>query len=392
MANTVLRRRLAVAISAFNLALLAAGLWLPPFDAWDIVLSSLIALPFSVIGGLVTFRRPLNPIGWLMLGFGAVAAFNFAATQYFTYGAVHHPGALPGTDLAISLAVHTWHPGFAFFIMAFFLFPDGRPLSPRWRVAVVVTASLGLIGVATGMFEFEFQRTLEPSLAPYMNPLFEGVPQAIGDIAFGIVVISMVAMFVLSAISIMIRLRRARGVERQQVKWVAYAIVLAAVALPTSVLVVGNGSFGAPLFGLVPISMAIAILRYRLFDIDRLIRRTIIYAAVTVVLGSSYFLLAGLALPLVGGSEDTPTVFIAALTLLLAAAFRPVHNRVQSMVDRRFNRRRYDATTITEAFATRMRAELDIDALSSELVATVTDSMEPSHVSVWLMQTTANQS
>jgi len=189
----------------------------------------------------------------------------------------------------------------------------------------------------------------------------------------------------------MIRLRRARGIERQQVKWVAYAIVLAAVVLPTSVLVIGDGSFGAPLFGLIPISMAIAILRYRLFDIDRLIRRTIIYAAVTVVLGSSYFLLAGLTLPLVSGSEDTPAVFVAAVTLLLAAAFRPVHNRVQSMVDRRFNRRRYDASTITEAFATRMRAELDIDALSSELVAIVTDSMEPSHVSVWLMRTSANQ-
>jgi hypothetical protein len=392
MADHVLRRRLAVAISAFNLALLVAGFWLPPFDAWDIVLSTLIALPFSAIGGLVTFRRPLNPIGWLMLGFGAVASFNFAATQYFTYGAVHNPGALPGTDVAISLAVHTWHPGFAFFILAFFLFPDGRPLSPRWRVAVVVAASLGLIGVATGMFEFEFQRALDPSLAPYMHPLFEGVPRTIGDIAFGTVVISMVVMFVLSAISIMIRLRRARGVERQQVKWVAYAIVLAAVALPTSVLAIGNGSFGAPLFGLVPISMAIAILRYRLFDIDRLIRRTIIYAAVTVVLASSYFILAGLALPLVGGSEDTPAVFIAAVTLLLAAAFRPVHNRVQSMVDRRFNRRRYDASTITEAFATRMRAELDINALSSELVATVSDSMEPSHVSVWLIRTTANKS
>ena len=392
MANPVLRRRLAVAISAFNLALLAAGLLLPPFDAWDIVLSTLIALPFSGVGGLVAFRRPLNPIGWLMLGFGAVAAFNFAATQYFTYGAVHHPGALPGTDLVISLAVHIWHPGFAFFILAFFLFPDGQPLSPRWRVPVMLTAALGLVGVATGMFEFEFQRTFDPPLAPFMNPLFDGLPRQIGDIVFGSVVIAMVAMFVLSAVSIMIRLRRARGVERQQVKWVAYAIVLAAVALPTSVLVIGNGSFGAPLFGLIPISMAIAILRYRLFDIDRLIRRTIIYVVVTVVLGSSYFLLAGLALPLVGSSEDTPAVFVAAVTLLLAAAFRPVHNRVQSMVDRRFNRRRYDASTITEAFATRMRAELDIDALSSELVATVTDSMEPSHVSVWLRRTTASQS
>jgi hypothetical protein len=391
VANLGLRRRLAVGISAFNLALLAVGFFLPPFRAWDIVLSCLIALPFSGIGGLVTFRRPSNPVGWLMLGFGAVAAFNFAATQYFTYGAVFHPGALPGTDLVISLAVHTWHPGFAFFILAFFLFPDGRPLSPRWRVAAVATAVLGLTGVATGMFEFEFQRTLEPAVAAYMNPLFEGLPRAIGEIVFGTVVILMVVMFVLSAISIMIRLRRARGAERQQMKWVAYSIVLAAVALPTSVLVIGNGSFGAPLFGLIPISMAIAILRYRLFDIDRLIRRTIVYAAVTVVLGSSYFLLAGLVLPLVAGDEDTPAVFVAAVTLLLAAAFRPVHNRIQSMVDRRFNRRRYDASTITEAFATRLRDELDIDTLSSELVATVSDSMEPAHVSVWLRRKTASQ-
>jgi hypothetical protein len=392
MANTVLRRRLAVTITAFNLAVLAGGLLLPPFDAWDIVLSSLIAAPFSAIGGLVTFRRPLNPVGWLMLCFGTVAAFNFAATQYFTYGAVAHPGSLAGTDLVISLAVHTWHPGFALFILAFFLFPNGRPLSPRWRVAVIVTAALGFTGVIAGMFEFEFQRTFDPALAPYMDPLFGGLPRTIGDIVFGTVVILMVAMFVLSAISIMIRLRRARGAHRQQVKWVAYAIVLAALALPTSVLVIGDGSFGAPLFGLIPISMAIAILRYRLFDIDRLIRRTIVYAAVTVVLGSSYFILTGLALPLVAGGEDTPAVFVAALTLLLAAAFRPVHNRIQSMVDRRFNRRRYDASTITEAFATRMRDELDINALSSELAATVGESMEPAHVSVWLKRTTVGRS
>lgn len=391
MVNLGLRRQFAFGISAFGLALLVAGFFLPPFDAWALILSCLIALPFSTIGGLVAFRRPSNPVGWLMLGFGTVAAFNFAATQYFMYGSVVHPGALPGTDLVISLAVHTWHPGFAFFILAFFLFPDGQPLSPRWRVAVAATAGLGLLGVATGMFEFEFQRTLEPELSSYMTPLFEGLPRAIGDIAFGIVVISMVAMFVLSAISIMLRLRRARGAQRQQMKWVAYSIVLAAVALPTSVLVIGNGSFGAPLFGLIPISMAIAILRYRLFDIDRLIRRTIIYAAVTVVLGSSYFVIAGLALPLVAGDEDTPAVFVAAVTLLLAAAFRPVHNRIQSVVDRRFNRRRYDASTITQAFATRLRDELEIDALRSELVATVGDAMEPAHVSVWLRRTTAGQ-
>ncbi len=241
------------------------------------------------------------------------------------------------------------------------------------------------------MFEFEFQRALEPALAPYMNPLFTGLPRTIGDIAFGIVVVLMVVMFVLSAISIMLRLHRARGAERQQLKWVAHSIVLAAVALPTSVLLVGNGSFGAPLFGLIPISMAIAILRYRLFDIDRLIRRTITYAAVTVVLGSSYFVIAGLVLPLTAGDEDTPAIFVATVTLLLAAVFRPVHNRIQSMVDRRFNRRRYDASTITEVFATRLRDELEIDALRSELVATVGDAMEPAHVSVWLRRTTASQ-
>jgi len=378
------RRPAVVVIGAFNLALLATGFLMPPFDAWDILLSCLIALPFSAVGGLVTFKRPANPVGWLMLGFGSVASLNFAATQYFVYGAITHPGALPGTDLAISLAVHTWHPGFAFFVLAFFLFPDGQPLSPRWRVPVAITASLGLIGVTVGMFEFDFQRTFEPALAPHMNPLFDGLPRAIGDVVFGTVVIAMLGMFLLSAISIMLRLARARGAQRQRVKWVAYAIVLAAVALPASVLLIGNGSFGAPLFGLIPISMAIAILRYRLFDIDRLIRRTIVYAGVTAVLGSSYFLVAGLALPVLAGDEELPAVLVAGVTLLLATAFRPVHNRVQSVVDRRFNRRPYDATTITEAFATRLRDELDIDALRSELVGTVGEAMEPTHVSVWL--------
>ena len=149
--------RLAPALGAVFLLILAGGWLWPPIAGVFFVFILPIALSFTIVGAFVAMRRPENPVGWLMLAFGGVASLNGASNQYFTYGAITHPGSLPGTDFVISLAVHTWHPGFALFILAFFLFPDGTLPSPRWRIPAAATALLGTVGVVSGCSSSSFR-------------------------------------------------------------------------------------------------------------------------------------------------------------------------------------------------------------------------------------------
>ena len=384
MVRLALHPRLAAVLCALFLVLLASGFLWPPITVEFLVFSFMIALPFTVVGALIATKRPENPVGWLILGFGGVAALSGACDQYFVFGAVTHPGSLPATDFVVSLGIHTWHPGFALFILAFFLFPDGAPLSARWRLPVALTIIVGAVGVTVGMFEFEFQRTWDPQLGRVMQPLYDGGMRPVADIVFGLCIVAIVVLFAVSAIGLVVRLRRSRGVVRQQIKLVVFATVMTVTALVTSLFVVGNGAFGALMLPSIPVSIAVAVLRYRLFDIDRLIRRTLVYATVTVVLGGVY---AGIVVgvgAVFGAEEDAPPVLVAAATIALATLFRPVRHRAQAIVDRRFNRRRYNAARTIEAFSTQLRNELDLDALSTALLATVHETMEPAEVTLWL--------
>ena len=376
-------RRLALWAGSLSAVVCTGGLFFLPFDqAWFFLL---VAVPFTAVGTLIAYERPDLPVGWLMLGFGMVASLSFLLTQYFVRGAITDPGSLPGTDLALSLAVHTWHPGFSLFILAFLLFPDGRLLSPRWRIAAWITAALGVTGVIFGMFEFQFQREWSPLYEEGSSPLFDDPLRSIGDVVFGVTVLGLVLMFLVSAVSIFIRLRRSKGIVRQQMKWVAFAIILAPLALVGSLLLVGDGGLGVLVFPLIPISMAIAILRHRLFDIDRLIRRTIVYACLTASLAGLYYVAVVLGFEIViGNGESAPPIVVAAATLILAALFRPVRSRIQASVDRRFNRRRYDAELAIDSFSSQLRSELDLNALRGELESIVRNTMEPTQVSLWL--------
>jgi len=376
--------RLAPALGAVFLLILAGGWLWPPIAGVFLVFILPIALSFTIVGAFLAMRRPENPVGWLMLAFGGVASLNGASNQYFTYGAITHPGSLPGTDFVISLAVHTWHPGFALFILAFFLFPDGTLPSPRWRIPAAATALLGTVGVVFGMLEFEFQRTWDPIAGRAMDPLFGGTLRTIGDVVFGFCVLALVAMFAVSAVGLVVRLRRTRGVEREQIKWVVSAIVLTVVALVSSLFVFGNGTLGALMLPSIPISMAVAVLRYRLFDIDRLIRRTLVYATVTAVLTGIYSVIVVGVGTVFETENSTSPALVAAATLVLATLFRPLRNRLQTIVDRHFNRRRFDATRTIETFAAQLRNEIDLDSLSATLVATVNETIEPAQASLWL--------
>jgi hypothetical protein len=372
-----------LAWSAWALAVvvLALGFMLPPVDVGATFLLA-IAFPFTTVGAFVASRRPANPIGWLFVGFGAVAAFTFFTNHYAVYALVTRPGSLPGGDLAASVAVHVWHPAFALFILSFLLFPHGRLLSPRWRVVAWVTVAGSLVGLAGGMLESEFQRSEGVRAA---EPLVTGPVAEVAAMVFGVFLMVNLLMLALSGVSLVLRLRRSAGEERQQLKLFVYAVALFALALPTSVLVFGDGRMGVLFLPLVPGAAGVAILRYRLYDIDLLINRTLVYGSLTAMLALVYFggvtLLQSILRTLTGQES---TLAVVASTLAIAALFNPLRRRVQAFVDRRFYRRKYDAAKTLAAFGSRLRNETDLEALGDDLVGVTSATMQPEHVSLWL--------
>jgi hypothetical protein len=267
------------------------------------------------------------------------------------------------------------------------LFPTGRLPSARWR-PVAVAAAVATVGITT-------LSALTPTLTDeenytVRNPIGVGWVQdpeqsAVGAVLFGLLLVCMGA----AALSLVLRFRRSQGVERQQLKWFTYAGALMIVSvLATDYLLPASADvevLAGLIIALVPVAAGIAILRYRLYDIDRLINRTLVYGALTAVLGAVYaavVLVVGQGFGGVGG--EPPSWAVAGATLAVAALFQPARRRIQQVVDRRFDRRKYDAAKTVEAFSARLREELDLDTLSAELLAVVNQTMQPTRVSLWL--------
>jgi hypothetical protein len=267
------------------------------------------------------------------------------------------------------------------------VFPTGRLLSARWRLVAVV-AAVGTAAIIT-------LSALQPMLQgedhhPVRNPIgVAGVPDpeegALGAILFGLLLLCAAA----AVTSVVVRFRRSQGVERQQLKWFTYAAALLILFLLVTDYLLPQSGVVEVLYGLVvalvPVAAGIAILRYRLYDIDRLINRTLVYGALTALLGAVYaaaVLVGGQLFGGVGGNP--PSWAVAGATLAVAALFQPARRRIQQVVDRRFNRRKYDAAKTVEAFSTRLRDHVDLDTLSAELLAVVDQTMEPTRVSLWL--------
>jgi hypothetical protein len=371
-------------VLSVSIAMILAAGFLLPFRE-DSLFFLLIAVPFLVVGALVVNRRPGNPVGWLFLGFAGVAAFAFAALSYWASGP-DGPGSRPGADLAASLAVHLWHPGFSFFILGFLLFPEGRLLSRRWLIPALITVVAGVIGVLSGMFEHDFEREfVGGSFHP--APLVTGTLADISAVVFSICLFTLLGMLGMSAVSIFLRFRRSTSTLRQQMKWVVSAVVVFAVALPASLFMLGE-AYGAYALPLIPISAGIAILRYRLFDIDVIINRTLVYSALSVLLALVY----GIGVFGVGGvlrsvtGQEGNNLAVAASTLGVAALFRPARGRIQAFIDRRFYRRRYDAARTIESFGSRLRHETDLYSLRDELLQLIEETMQPAHASLWLKE------
>jgi len=350
-------------------------------------------LTFSVVGAIIASRQPRNSIGWLFCGVGLVMAINSLAGGYAEY-------RLSGGSSLGSLAeTAAWFASWSWSILVYvptsfllLLFPDGRLPSPRWR-PVAWCAALGLIGFVAGI-------ALQPGplgdFPKITNPY--GVHSLILDTVAVTGVILASASMVASAVSLIVRMRRAGRAQRQQIKWLAYggALVVGAVFVSGVISTIWSPDVGIALtsFGLLglPIFTGVAIARYRLYDIDLVINRTLVYGALTAALVAVYF--GGVAtlqalMRALTGQEQQPQLAIVVSTLVIAALFNPLRGRIQGFIDRRFYRKKYDAAKTLEAFSARLREETDLQALNGELTRVVRQTMQPAHVSLWLRPDTA---
>jgi hypothetical protein len=365
--------------------LLAALLWIRPLTPGLLAQGAgnalIFPLGYATIGLVLTLRRPANPIGWLYGASGLVWSLIIPFEPWLdTLVRAHRPLA-PVGQVAVVFRETSWALAIALGItLPFLLLPDGRLRSRRWRL-VVAAVVVGVAMLVVGGGLSSAQLTNGP--IPIDNPF--GLPGVAGTVA-GVVAISGVVLYAASLpaalLCVVLRFRASRGVERQQLRWVAAGAALAVlVLLPFP----GKGDLhrvvGVVGVLCVPVSVAVAVLRYRLWDLDRLVSRTVTYALVTALLVLPYLLILPAATRLAGSAGS---LAVAATTLIAAALFQPVRRRVQDLVDRRFNRRRYDAARTAEAFAARLREQVDLDALSGELLGVVERTVQPTHASLWL--------
>ncbi len=360
-------------------------------DRFEVLAFLLLGLPYAIVGALIAARQPSQPIGWLMLGCGLSLAASLVADGMVSLGLETGRATLSGLFALLSSLIFS-----AFFIClvtTVLLLPNGKLPSPRWRAAGVAIALLVLIDltaiVRPGVFsDWEKEGVRNPLGVAALG----GVTGSLEQVAIALTL----ALLLTGIVSVGVRYRQARGIERQQLRWIVTAgvavglafllLIAAGFVLPEGPVLDSLWGLALCSIGLIPIGVGFAVLRYRLYDIDRVVSRALVYGAVTAVLALAYvgLVLAGQALfsSFAGGSN----LAIAASTLLVAALFLPVRSRVQKFVDRRFYRRRYDAQRTLESFGTRLREQIDLGTLERDLQGVVTETMQPAHASLWLRE------
>lgn len=353
----------------------------------DFLTVTLVILAFPSVGAYIAWRRPDHPIGWIFCLVGLTVVVGVAATEY-VHRATLTEAELPAFIWVAWLGNSTWVVGLGLGLtLVLLLFPTGRVPGPRWRP--VLWLSLSVIVVA-GLAEATAPGVLDGyEAAGLRNPL--GLPEVwtpISDLVRGLGPVVLLLLGLASAVSLVLRFRSARGVERQQLKWFLYPawIVIVGLALLNIFQNRLSAAWYVLLLGMggMPLAAGIAILRHRLFDIDLLINRTLVYAAVTVTLGAVYVASVIALQGLLSGFAGGGSLAVAASTLAVAALFQPVRRRIQRAVDRRFYRSRYDAQRTLERFSGRLRDEVDLERLTTELASSVEESLQPASVSVWL--------
>jgi hypothetical protein len=377
----------ALTVLAMVLTLLLAALNASASSLRNMVFVSLVILAFSTVGALIGSRRPENPIGWLFCSGAFAWILGELALEYGVYALITAPGTLPVGVWA------AWFGGWArgmgwFLIVAFLLllFPNGRLPSPRWRP--VLWGAVGYVGFFTVVIWLS-PVSNDTRLAFVRNPLRLEIE--IINFLLELLYLTIPLLLVAGAAAVIVRFRRSGGAERQQLKWFAYAVAVMFIlfvlwfSLALAGLVVADALvFTVPLLGL-PIAVGVAILRYHLYDIDLLVNRTLVYGSLTALLAATYLggvvLMQGTFRVLTGQESQ---LAIVASTLLIAALFVPLRRRVQFFIDRRFYRRRYDAVRTLQDFSSRLRERTDLDNLNTALLLVVRETVQPSHVSLWL--------
>jgi hypothetical protein len=397
----------AVFVATIPLWFLARGADLPSSWRADVGVGGLVGgaffLAFPLVGALIASKRPKNAVGWLCLAVGALWALSGVFDYYGYYGAAT-PGSVPFPVVAAGISDWIWVPAVGLLgTYVLLLFPDGRLPSKRWRPlawlsgAVILLLSVGVM-LAPGPLD---------NLGGVRNPF--GIEGADWLTVAAFVLLPLLPLCMLaSALSLVLRYRRSGGEERQQIKWIAFAAsvvvvvyaiaMIASFAFPAESWTTAGSVWWLNLltyavlssFTLVPIAVGIAVLKYRLYEIDIIINRALVYLSLTATLVALYLggvvLLQRLFVLLTG---QRSTLAVVASTLLIAALFNPMRHRIQAFIDRRFYRRKYDAAKTLESFSAKLRDETDLDALSDNLVVAVRETMQPARVSLWLRPDTA---
>jgi hypothetical protein len=358
----------------------------PTFEWW--LGNSTIVVDVTV-GAIVASRRPENPVGWLLCLAGVTVSTNSFASQYAIYALLARPGSLPGGEALAWIAAWQLPIMNGLPVLYLLLFPTGRLPSRRWRPVAWLTVAFVVVGVVLAAFS---PGAYLGSLGPIRNPL--GIVGLTG--IYKAVLFTMAPLLIVAAVlSVFVRLRMSAGIERQQLKWFAYAVAAFAVGIILVSVITSVDTppwferAGVAFFTLAgaayPVAIGIAILRYRLYHIDRIINRTLVYGSLTAMLALIYLgSVVGLQAALRVLSGQKSTLSIVASTLVIAALFNPLRRRVQEFVDRRFYRRKYNAAKTLEAFNARLRDETDLDTLGDDLVGVARGTMQSEHVSLWL--------
>jgi hypothetical protein len=393
-ARTPRRPLLALAVVVLLLVGLVAAVLLAPYDpnVWRDPAGALAAIcafaAFGLVGALIIWQRPGNALGWVMAAIGLLAVWGVSADSYADYA--YAAGQQADLLFLVSLWISFWYwfplLGLSL-IFTPLLFPDGRPPSQRWRPVVWAA------GLALGLITFlaAFKERMEFQGIVMDNPV--GIPgiadpekSQLGAVLFGVFFVLLFAALT----SVVVRYLRSGGVQRHQIKWLMFATLLAVLTMvsETFVEILENSEvlFAVSLI-LFPAAIAVAIFRYRLYDIDVIINRALVYGALTVSLVLVYLMgVAGVQMVfrLLTGQDQQPQLAVVASTLIIAALFNPLRRRIQATIDRRFYRRKYDARKTLDDFSIRLRDETDLEQLNFDLLSVVRETMQPAHASLWL--------
>lgn len=358
----------------------------------EIVTIATLTVAFSVVGALIASHRPGNPIGWIFCAAALFQGLSVSGYEYATYTLITKPGSLPLGAVASWMGQWIWAPGLGLILVFLpLLFPDGRLPSRRWRwVGWLGGASIAMISVLASILLWSERG---PALVRPEDAGEEGTSHAL-FVMVDFVAFPMMLLAGLGAvISLLVRFHRARGDERQQIKWFASATALTLFwtflidGIPDSsrVFEAFTAVGGVLVIPSIPVATGIAVFRYRLYDIDRIINRTLVYGALTASLALIYFgSVVGLQYVFRAFAGGNSSLVVVASTLGIAALFNPFRRGIQTFIDRRFYRNRYDAAKTLEAFSATLRDETDLGRLGDDLVAVAQETVQPAHASLWL--------